>query len=77
MTRHEVLPPWLRGFVKWRRWGWTQVTMGLFALLFVVPDLAGAPDTLTTILRVVALVVMVVGFWPARGADLPRARSDA
>ena len=22
-TRHEVLPAPLRGFVEWRRWGWT------------------------------------------------------
>jgi hypothetical protein len=72
LGRRQVVLPWLRGRVRWQRWGWGMVTYGAFLLLESVPRLAGWSDESVLVLSGAALLPLLVGVVLQQGAWLPR-----
>ena len=61
LTTQRVSPPWLRGSMAWRPYGWSQLCLGSFVLIETAPRIAGAPDDVAFALSIVALLPLVAG----------------
>lgn len=61
LARREPVLPWLRARVEWRRWGGSQILLGVFVMLETLPRLAHGPALLVLVFSVVAFVPLAGG----------------